>query len=719
MEEKIKVIKKRKTKKDSTNLVLLVESISQNEILEYDESYIVNAIMKDLNLSKQDAENIAKQVTDKIKKIELKNISTSLIRSFVNVVLYENGFEKELKSKNEIVLGKDDIESLIENANNENGNTTHNPESINLSIAERVLKQYALNSVFPKEISEAHLKGNITLHDLGMINRFYCSGHSPEYIKLNGIKNIPNITSNSSPANSAWVLTRHLVSFTQFLTGIYAGAIGYEGVNFFYSPYIVGWDYKKVKQLAQTLIYDLSQLAGAKGGQVAFTDFNLYIDIPDHYKNTYAVGKSGKFMVGDKNNPIYCKSREDADNVSKELNINVLKYKDFENESKLFLKALLEVAENGDANGLPFAFPKLNLHINKNSFSSDESIELLKLACVSSSKKGCPYFIFDRNAFSVSQCCRLEIKFDEKDKLLTNTPEHLRFVGGQNVTINLPNIPLSTKNEDEFYKELEYRMELAAKAHITKQEYIKKLTDAQNSSLKYYKKSSDGTPYIDFSKISYLIGVVGLNECVYNLIGKELHEDITAFEKGMEIIIFMNEFKNKLAKKYNIKIALEESPSESTASRLAMLDKKHYKESAFVKENESGVYYTNSVHYSADSEVDYIDRIINQSKYHPFVDAGSMIHTWGGENEPNPEAIYNLIKFIWEKTKTSQWVLSPEYTECIDCKKTFNGLHSNCPECNGDNLLQMTRITGYYVPIKNWNKGKLAELKDRKREGVF
>ena len=36
---------------------------------------------------------------------------------------------------------------------------------------------------------------------------------------------------------------------------------------------------------------------------------------------------------------------------------------------------------------------------------------ILKVACESASRNGCPYFIFDRNAFSVSQCCRLKIDF--------------------------------------------------------------------------------------------------------------------------------------------------------------------------------------------------------------------------------------------------------------------------------------------------------------------
>ena len=33
----------------------------------------------------------------------------------------------------------------------------------------------------------------------------------------------------------------------------------------------------------------------------------------------------------------------------------------------------------------------------------------------------------------------------------------------------------------------------------------------------------------------------------------------------------------------------------------------------------------------------------------------------------------------------------------------------------GKDVTQITRITGYFSPVANWNKGKRAELKDRAR----
>lgn len=707
-------------KTNSLDFALMVDSADKLERQAYDESKIVEALVKEANCEEKLAREVAKSVTEKLQKTEIETVDTSLIRSLVNNELFERGLNKVLKSNSEVNIPFYNITEIIENANKENGNTAHNPESINLTLAERILKEYALREILPPDIAEAHLNGEIHIHDLGMIDRFYCSGHSPEYIKKNGIKNIPTIPSNSKPANSANVLARHICSITQFLQSQFAGAIGWEALNVFFAPLLVNMTYKEIKQLAQTLIFDLSQLAGARGGQVAFTDFNVYLSIPEHYKKVLATGARGKYMVKDYLEKIYYfDTQEEAKEFAKENEYHLMLYEDYSKESALFTKAILEVVGEGDADGMPFAFPKINLHINQESFTDPVAKQLLMLACEASSKSGCPYFIFDRNAFSVSQCCRLKIDFTEEDKKLIDTPEELRFVGGQNVSINLPRMALKAEHDiNKFYEELSKAMDKAARAHIIRQDYVWKLANLENSPLSFYVKGMDGKPYVRLKNISYLIGIVGLNECIFNLIGKEMHETDEAYSLSLQVISYMYHETKKLSAKYGINMKLEETPAESTAGRFAKLDVKKYGDKAFVKKNEFGMYYTNSVHFATDSNVDYITRLMKQSKFHNLVEAGSMIHIWGGENSPEPKAIYELIQTTWDNTKCVQWVLSPEYTLCKECHTRHNGLIDKCPKCGSENVRGVTRITGYYVFIDKFNSGKRAELADRKREKI-
>ena len=42
-------------------------------------------------------------------------------------------------------------------------------------------------------------------------------------------------------------------------------------------------------------------------------------------------------------------------------------------------------------------------------------------------------------------------------------------------------------------------------------------------------------------------------------------------------------------------------------------------------------------------------------------------------------------------------------------------LQTSCPECGSDNVYAITRVTGYFSKTSMWNKGKIADLKDRER----
>lgn len=712
------VKKKKNVANNSTNFSLQVESTAQEEIFDFDKDRIVKALIEEVECSVEIANEVADKVTERLSKTNTEILTPCLIRSFVNVVLCELGYKEQLHSNSEITISTNDIKGLIFNTDRNSGNVSHNPEGINLSIAENVMKQYALKTLVPKETAKKHLKGDIHIHDLGMINRFYCSGHNPEYIKRYGIRGMKNIPTYSAPAGTAWTAVRHIASATMFFTSLFAGAIGYDAINMFLAPYTRGWTEDKYVQLAQTLLYDFSQLAGAKGGQVSFTDFNIYAVTPKFYEETYAVGAKGCYMFENSNGTItYIYDKNERNEYASTHSGKLLTYKDFEPETQSICKALLKVTEHGDLRHMPFGFPKIHFHINQDVLDDANGKKLFNYACEVLAKTGNPYIDFDRNAAGMSQCCRLVLEFDNEDLELTKTPEELRFCGGQNVSINLANIPLSTSNEEEFYKELKLRMDMCAEMHKIKLDYVKSIAVCPDSSLEFYEHGSDGKPYIKYDKISWLIGMVGLNECVYNLTGKQLHESKSAFLKGLEVITWMNEYSHRLSEQYGMTMKLEESPAESTSGRFAKLDRKYYK-NAYMKGEGDGVYYSNSIHFPVDAHIDYIDELKYQSKFHTLVEAGSMIHIWIGDKAPSPEAVENTILNAWYNTKCTEMTLSPNETVCNDCNTTVNKFFDECPICNSKNIFWNARITGYNVPVYMFNASKLAELNDRIKHNI-
>jgi anaerobic ribonucleoside-triphosphate reductase len=834
----IKVRKKKENKNNSTDISLLVANDVSCEYQNFDKNKIIESLIKEVGIDEDIANNIANNVENKILKSDTKEISVSLVRELVDNELFLSGFNAKLKKHKTIGIPTFNLDELIFSKTNENSNlSSNNPEAINMAISENVMKQYALSNVFSEDIANAHLKGRIHLHDLGCITRNYCSSHSIDFIKKYGLE-LENLTTQSAPAKHASTLTGHINTFLSSIQTYYAGALGLANVNIAYAPYLVGMSYNEILQEAQYLIYSCAQNAFSRGGQTLFIDFNIHTGIPEYMKNLPAIGKGGEYTGKT--------------------------YSEYEKEAQLFAKALMEVWQKGDKNGQIFAFPKMDFHINNETFDKKEQYDLLKFACQISSENGVPYFIFDRDAITLSACCftgeqtilykenendifkcdsfrdiynnvileykkdvnntkkifiehngeiipckviclenyknplykiktinnmeicvtenhlnptsfgdikskdldleyklkciynpglnnyklfedydiinnetfikirsidKIELKTpinvycleiedgyepyftlpngiithncrlrttlnmaDEYDKMMIERPESMRYCGFQNITINLPQAAYRAGKGnikgviDDIYES----MDICIKAHFQKKEFISKLMQRKGLPLwQMGKKSPDGLPYIDLERASYIMGMVGLNECVQFLCGEQLHESDNAFKLGLQIISSMFLKINEYSKKYNLKFVLEESPAESATRRMAKIDLKKYPESKeYIKGDldSDEFYYTNSIHFAAGIDMPIIERIQKQSKFHSLIAAGAIIHAFIGEENPSPESILNLVNKTWKNTNCAQLTVSPEFTICNSCHKMTRGIKNKCEHCGAENV---------------------------------
>jgi len=677
---KLKVIKKKKAKSDTTDKNLLVEAYSKDMIEKFDKRRITEALEKEAELSPALASKIASRVEDKIINSGISNLSSSLMRELVTNEMFERGLNINLEKQKLIGLSMYDLDELIVSKNNENSNIVYNnPEAVNLAIAENILKQYALKKIFSKDISEAHMRAAIHLHDLGYPIRVYCSAHSLEYIKKFGLK-LNNLSTSSSPAHHAGTLTGHLNTFLASMQAYYAGALGIGYINIFYAPYTIGMPDQKLKQEMQYLIFSCSQNAFSRGGQTLFIDFNVHLGVPEYMKKVPAIGAKGKYMLKNEDGSIERLDevpRDDEGNLAQPHTGRILTYADFEEETQRVAKMMMSVWREGDSEGKVFPFPKLDLHLTEKSFTDPKELELLKYSCKIAAENGSPYFVFDRDEVTLSACCRLRTQI--KDNYMLQHPESMRFCGFQNVSINLPQCAYRGGKGDveAVIKEVESTIEIAAKAHVQKKEFIQTLMDTPGRPLwQVGMKSADGKPYIELDKATYIIGIVGLNECVQYITGKQLHETDEAYKIGIKIISSMYLKIKELTKKHNIKFTLEETPGESTSLRFAKIDSREFPESNnHIRGNlEKGeIYYTNSIHLAPDADVDIIERIEKQGRFNTLIESGAITHVFIGEHKPDPESVFKLVKRTWDSTQSAQICISPEFTICNDCHKITRG----------------------------------------------
>ncbi len=682
---------------ESTDIGLFVRS-SDEDLKKWDKKRIYNTLLRETDITELNAMLIANDVDRMVKQLDIRYITAPLIRELTNAKLMERGLEDIRKQHTRLGVPIYDAREIIVSPNKENANVPHGPEATNLTLAENIKKEFALLEVFTPDVADAHMSGLIHLHDLGMIDRPYCSGQSIEYVKKFGL-NLPNAMSIAKPAKHPEVLIEQVIKFSAALQGHYAGAIGWDAVNMFLSPYLVGVDDARMHQLAQILVYEYAQQAVARGGQSIFSDLNIYWETPKHFVGVPAIGPGGEYTG--KN------------------------YEDYETESQRFAMALMDVYLEGDANGRPFFFPKPEVHITDRFFQTPGHEEFMEKVCRLSAEMGNTYFVFDRgDTARVSECCRLSFNLDEQDLEDAKTPWKMRFSAMQNVTLNLPRIAyMADGNDEKLFAGITEAMELAVKAHGQKKEFIKQLMDMGNSGpLGLLSMDLDGEPYYRIEKSSYLIGILGLNEMIQYHTGKELHESDGAVKFGLKVIAYMHKEAQRFSAETGLKISLEQTPAESTAYRFAKLDMRDFRQKAseVVKGNRGTgeIYYTNSTYLNVGADVSPVERVRIEGMFHPIIDAGALTHVWLGESKPSPESIAAFVKTTFEKTQNGQIAFSPDFTSCLDCGKTSRGLSENCPSCGSPHTEGITRVTGFYSKISGWNKGKKGELADRVRYGI-
>lgn len=683
--------------KESTELTLFVRT-SDEELKVWDKSRIYEALIRETTISEDAASIISREVEKMIAELNIEMITAPLIRELTNAKLVEYGLSSVRKQHTRLGVPLYDARQIIMCPNKENANVPHGPEATNLTLAENIKKEFALLEVFSQDLADAHMRGDIHLHDLGMVDRPYCSGQSIEYVKKFGL-NLPNALSIARPAKHPEVLIEQIVKFSAALQGHFSGAIGWDAFNLFLAPYLGDVDDDRMRQLAQILIYEFAQQAVARGGQSIFSDLNLYWEVPDHFVGVPAIGPGGQFTG--------------------------LNYEDYIEDSQRFVNALFDVYMGGDAMGRPFFFPKPEVHMTEKFFKTDGHEEFLEKISRVAAEKGNTYFVFDRgNTAKISECCRLSFKLEQSDLDDARTPWKMRYSAMQNVTINLPRVAYeANQNDTRLFELLTERLELVAKAHIQKKEFITQLFNmGKNGPLSLLTMNLDGEPYYRIYKSSFLVGMVGLNEMVQYHTGEELHQSKDATMFGLKVIAHMKKEAERIGNEYGLKMPLEQTPAESTAYRFAKLDMKYYplQSPTAVRGNKASgeIYYTNSTYMNVGAKVSAIDRVKQEGRFHPLIDAGALTHVWLGESKPPAESLAAFVVKTFQNTRNAQIAFSPEFTSCLSCGKTVRGLKDSCPSCGSPDIEGMTRVTGFFSKTRGWNKGKMGELHDRTRNTI-
>ena len=137
---------------------------SHDSIEEFNSHKIIPSFVREGSLPLELSQKITEEVENRIYKFQTTYLTGSLIREMVNNVLLEHGHEEYRNKLARLGMPVFDIQEMFTNIENlQNG-----VEDILFQSGKNVLAEYLLTSALPKDISDAHMSGDLHISNPGL-----------------------------------------------------------------------------------------------------------------------------------------------------------------------------------------------------------------------------------------------------------------------------------------------------------------------------------------------------------------------------------------------------------------------------------------------------------------------------------------------------------------------------------------------------------------------
>ena len=294
--------------------------------------FIEEQLLRETDISEEEARKIKIRVSEKVKKMDIDEVSTAILRAEVSAQLTNRGLFEAEEDSRKLGMSVKEYEDLTNNGCKDNANIDYSPEMIAKYAYDSIAKEYALLKM-PKECAEAHINGFVHHHDLEYAtNRPNCFNADLRFYAKNGLKIDGKglMGSVAKPAKTLEVLLNHLLQAWMAGATVFSGGQGYVNFNTLLAPFARGRTYEDIKQAIQGFIFNCNMSLICRGGQVLFSSIGVDLSVPDVLADEPAIGPGGV-----------------ANGT----------YKDYQEEADLIFRAICEVSNEKDGNGAYHRFP--------------------------------------------------------------------------------------------------------------------------------------------------------------------------------------------------------------------------------------------------------------------------------------------------------------------------------------------------------------------------
>jgi ribonucleoside-triphosphate reductase len=599
-------------------------------------------------------------VQDLVEKMLIERGHARVAKAYI---LYRDQHRKIREGKSLLNEGISLIEQYLDRSDwrvNENSNMSYSLQGLNNHIASAVTAKYWLERIYPPEIRNAHTNCDLHLHDLGLLSA-YCVGWDLKDLLLRGFGGVPGKV-ESSPAKHFRTALGQVVNFFYTLQGESAGAQAFANFDTYLAPFIRhdGLSYKEVKQCLQEFVFNMN-IPTRVGFQTPFTNITLDLKVPSTIADEYVV-IGGEF-------------RDE-------------KYGDFQEEMYVFNRAFAECLTEGDARHRIFTFPIPTYNIASDFDWDNPGLDSL---WEMTAKYGIPYFAnFINSDMSPedarSMCCRLRLDNRElrsRGGGLFGANPLTGSIGV--VTINMPRLAHTSKDEADFIVRLAGLMDMAKNSLEIKRKVLENFTryDLYPYTKHYLADIYERTGRYWVNHFS-TIGLVGMNEACLNLLGVSIADD-NGRDFSLRVLDFMREtmirYQEETGNLYN----LEATPAEGVSYRFAKHDKELFPD--IIAAGKSEPYYTNSIHLPVGYTDDVFEALAPQNDLQAQFTGGTVVHCYIGERIDDINMVKLLVRRIAETYSIPYFTITPTFSIC-PVHGYIPGEHKFCPYPHTDQELE-------------------------------
>jgi ribonucleoside-triphosphate reductase len=588
----------------------LVVRTREGERTSWDRERIVAALVREAELEEPLARMVALEVEMQIERAHMTTLTVSLVRELVDAKLVEHGLWEHRERYRRLGVSLYDTEQILRGRAGDIAGDAEaaavSPPATDRVLARAVKREYALAQVFSPTVAEAHLRGELHLHHLGLADRLHSATLGLGHLARHGLS-LPDVPAFAGPARHASTLLAHLLKLSATMQGYIAEPLTWDAVNVYFAPYLHEFSREALAQFAQGFVYEFAYRAHLRTGPMQQAEISLPWNVPAGLARQEAVGPGG---VGDGK-----------------------AYAGYEHTAQQWAWAIFDVLSAGGPGRIAFPAPMPVLPMDAAFMKAPGRSAYLRHAARVTAGRHNVVYAFERAGAAA--------------------PLTASFL---QVTLNLPRAAYAAGKLNHFFEGLDRLARLAVQAVNDKRAFLEGLLVGNgHGPLSLLARMRGGEPLVDVPAAGGSIAVEGLNECVQYLLNSEMHQSDEAAALGARILAYLAERCGALGEAARLPLVLTHSQDPEAGRRFAALDMQAFPRSAAttVKTVDASLEmrYTPGIHLNPAHRLNPFEAVRRAGMLHACVAPGVCAEVRLPETDPEPEAIADFVLKAYEESQ--------------------------------------------------------------------